>query len=58
MGYRPGQDAGARALPPGFFLSLCHMKSACLVLKGLQAVFRQREEGREAGREKKRSEQL
>lgn len=45
MGYRPGQDAGARALPPGFFFSLCHMKSTCLVLEGLQAVFRQREGG-------------
>lgn len=35
MGCRPGQDPGA--LPPGFFLCLCHMKSACLALEGLQA---------------------
>lgn len=44
-GYRPRQDPEARALPPGFFLSLCHMKSACLVLEGLQAMLRQRERG-------------
>lgn len=57
MGYRPGQDTGATALPPGFFRFLCHMKSTCPVLEGLQAVYRQREGGREAGREK-RSEWL
>lgn len=39
MGCSAGQETGARAPPPGFFLSLCHMKSGCLVLEGSQAAY-------------------
>lgn len=48
MGYKPGQEIGARAPPPALFLSLCCMKSSCLVLEVSQAVYRQRgmEEGK------------
>lgn len=56
-GSKPGQEPG-HFLTPGFFLALCHLKGACLVLEGSQAVYRHRGAERQEGRRDLRGSEL